>query len=66
MNDMSVKEISEILGLQPSTVKKRIQKHSIKPLRYVGQAALYAPDVIDLIRYAKMGRPRKPQSGGAD
>jgi predicted ArsR family transcriptional regulator len=61
MNDMSVKEISEILGLQPSTVKKRLQKRGIKPLRYVGQAALYAPDVIDLIRYIKMGRPKKPK-----
>jgi predicted ArsR family transcriptional regulator len=62
MKEMSIKEISEILGLLPETVKKRIQKHNIKPLRYVGQAALYSEDVVNMIRETNpRGRPKKPK-----
>ena len=57
---MSIKEIAEALGLLPETVKKRIQKRNIKPLRYVGQAALYDSSVIEEIRNVpSKGRPKK-------
>jgi len=57
---MTVKELSENLGLLPVTVKKRLQKHNLKPVRYVGITAIYDPSVIDIIKVSKKaGRPRK-------
>ena len=58
---MTVKELSEELGLLPITVKKRLQLHGLKPARYVGITAIYDPSVLDIIRVSnRPGRPKKP------
>ena len=59
---MTVSEISERLDLLPVTVKKRLQKHGIKPVRYVGITAIYDPAVLDIINVSNSpGRPKKPK-----
>ena len=57
---MTVREMAEKLKLLPVTVKKRIQKHKIKPVRYVGITAIYDPSVVDIIKTSSpRGRPPK-------
>jgi hypothetical protein len=60
MKEMTVKEISEKLGLLPITVKKRLALHGLKPVRYVGITAIYDPSVLNVIKTSKpRGRPKK-------
>ena len=57
---MTVSEISEKLDILPVTVKKRLQKHGLKPVRYVGITAIYDPSVLDIIKTSNPpGRPKK-------
>jgi hypothetical protein len=61
MKELTVKELSEKLGLLPVTVKKRLQLHGLKPVRYVGITAIYDPSVLNVIKTSKpKGRPKKP------
>jgi len=60
---MTVKELSEKLGLLPITVKKRLQLHGLKPVRYVGITAIYDPSVLDIIKTSNpRGRPKKKKN----
>jgi uncharacterized protein YjcR len=65
MNELTIKDISEMLGIIPVTVKKRLQKHGIKPVRYVGSTAIYDPSVVDIIKIsAPRGKPKKEGKNG--
>jgi Mn-dependent DtxR family transcriptional regulator len=60
VDELTVSEISKALNLKPVTVKKRLQKKGIKPVRYVGITAIYEPTVLELIREVpSRGRPKK-------
>jgi hypothetical protein len=62
MEELTVSELSTELGLLPVTVKKRLQKHGLKPVRYVGITAIYDPSVLDIIKTSnQVGRPKKPK-----
>jgi hypothetical protein len=62
MEELTVSELSEKLDLLPVTVKKRLQKNRLKPVRYVGITAIYDPSVADIIKTsAPVGRPKKPK-----
>jgi hypothetical protein len=60
MTELTVKMMSDSLKLLPVTVKKRLQKHKIKPVGYVGITAIYDPSAIEVIKTSKSaGRPKK-------
>jgi hypothetical protein len=60
MTELTVKMMSETLELLPVTVKKRLQKHKIKPVGYVGITAIYDPSALDVISKSNpQGRPKK-------
>ena len=62
MEELTISELSEKLNLLPVTVKKRLQKNGLKPVRYVGITAIYDPSVLDIIKTsAPVGRPKKPK-----
>jgi hypothetical protein len=62
MNEMTIKEISETLGITQSATKIRLQRKGIKPIRMVGQTGIYDPSVVEAIRNVPgKGRPRKPK-----
>jgi hypothetical protein len=60
MTELTVKMMSESLNLLPVTVKKRLQKHGIKPVGYVGSTAIYDPSALEAIKVSNpQGRPKK-------
>jgi hypothetical protein len=60
VEEMTVKELAERLGIPDRTVKSRLRLKNISPSRYVGPTAIYEPEVLDLIRAPNpRGRPRK-------
>ena len=50
MELITVREMSETLAVGINGVKRRIYKRGIKPVKYIGTAALYAPEVLEQIR----------------
>jgi hypothetical protein len=52
----TIRELAEILGIPPNTVKQRVFQAGIKPIT---REAIYPPDTLDLIKEAPMGRPKK-------
>ena len=57
---MSVRDMAEKLNIPMDTVKSRLRALGVKPLKYIGQAAIYDPGALDLIREPKpRGRPKK-------
>jgi DNA-binding Lrp family transcriptional regulator len=60
MDELTVKEIADSLGIPTETVKSRIKRARIDPVRYVGPTAIYAPEVLEAIRNVPgKGRPKK-------
>jgi sporulation protein YlmC with PRC-barrel domain len=60
MNELTAREIADILHIEVDTAKRRIQRLKIKPIRYVGPTAIYDPSVPDAIRNVPdKGRPKK-------
>jgi DNA-binding Lrp family transcriptional regulator len=60
MEELTVKEIAESLGIPFETVKSRIKRAKIEPVRYIGPTAIYAPKVLEAIRDVRgKGRPPK-------
>jgi uncharacterized protein YjcR len=60
MEEMTVKEIAEKLGLSFETVKSRLRLAGINPVRKVGRTNIYDPDVIAKIKeFNPVGRPPK-------
>jgi hypothetical protein len=59
---MTIRQIAEVLGLKPHTVKARLFRRHIKPVRYIGPVGMYSSNVIDLVKEdLPQGRPRKPK-----
>jgi len=60
MEGLTLREISEQLGIATKTAQKRIMRAGIKPKGYAGPTALYEKSVVEKIRdVAPVGRPRK-------
>jgi hypothetical protein len=60
VKELTIKMMSEKLGLLPVTVKKRLQLHGIKPVQYIGNTAIYDPSALEAIKKSnKQGRPKK-------
>jgi hypothetical protein len=69
MEELAIKDMAERLNLLPITVKKRLAKHGLTPIRYVGATGIYDPSVLDIIKDSPPpGRPPKsrpkPNGGG--
>ena len=55
----TIKEMAEILGIKPDTVKQRLSIAKIKPLF---REAVYPESALDAIRDVPgKGRPKKPK-----
>jgi predicted ArsR family transcriptional regulator len=60
VNGLTLKEISEILGITQATAKMRLRKLDISPKLYAGQTGVYDEGVVDKIRNTPgKGRPPK-------
>jgi predicted ArsR family transcriptional regulator len=58
-NFLTVKEMAEKLGLDPTVVKQRLFVAGVKPLT---TAALYDPSALDVVKNSPgRGRPAKPK-----
>jgi precorrin isomerase len=59
MNELTIKEIAEKLGITQTNAKMRLYRKKIKPVKVVGQTGIYDPSVVDKIRDASsVGRPK--------
>jgi predicted ArsR family transcriptional regulator len=64
MKGLTIKEISDKLGIIPSTVKKRLQTHGLVPIRYAGPIAIYDRSVVKVIKDTPgKGRPPRVKPG---
>jgi hypothetical protein len=62
VEELTVMEIAKRINVLPDTVRKRITRRQIEPLRRVGPIPVYSPDVIELVKEdLPRGRPRKPK-----
>jgi predicted nucleotidyltransferase len=60
MDELTVNEIADTLGLSFETVKSRLRLAGIEPVRKVGRTNIYAPEVVATIRnFNPVGRPPK-------
>jgi hypothetical protein len=61
MDDVIIaSEIAERLGLKFQTVKARLRKAGIKPIRMIGTTGVYALDALEAIRTVRPAhRPTK-------
>jgi len=57
MTGLTTSELAELLKLPIETVRRRLTRAGIKPITH---EAIYPPEALDLIRNAKVGRPKKP------
>jgi transposase len=61
MNGLTIREIAEMLKIEPKAVTARLLNAGIKPKQKAGRTNLYAPSVVEAIRNVPgKGRPRKP------
>jgi DNA-directed RNA polymerase specialized sigma24 family protein len=60
MNGLTIREIAEILGIEPGTAKNRLLRAKIQPKTHAGKTNIYSEDVVEKIReVSKGGRPKK-------
>jgi hypothetical protein len=50
---ITASEIAEKLGLKFQTVKARLRKAGIKPLRIIGTTGIYSLDAVEKVRTAR-------------
>jgi predicted ArsR family transcriptional regulator len=61
MEGLTIKEMADILGIEPSAVKQRLFVAGIKPIT---KDAIYDKSVLNVIENAPgKGRPRKTPKG---
>jgi hypothetical protein len=56
---ITVLDMSMELRVGTDTIKRRLQRHGIKPYRYIGPTGIYHRSDMEAIRAAPMGRPKK-------
>jgi hypothetical protein len=56
MEGMTVTEIAKALEISIDAARKRIETAGIRPIT---REAIYHPDVIEVLRDVRMGRPKK-------
>ena len=63
MEDITVLDMAQALGISSEAAKRRLQRKGIAPYRYIGTAGLYKKDALEAIRDAGVrGRPKvKPK-----
>jgi transposase len=67
MENLTIREIADILNVSMPTAKQRIHRKGIVPVRYVGMIGLYDPTAVDAIRDVPgKGRPKKDNPETAD
>jgi hypothetical protein len=67
MNGLTIREMSEQLGLGMSAVKMRLRVAGIKPKTYAGQTAVYDEAALEAIREVPgKGRPPKAKPSDPD
>ena len=52
MEWLTIKEMSEALGLKPVTTKARLRKLGIKSIKQIGMVGFYLPETLEQIRDA--------------
>jgi predicted ArsR family transcriptional regulator len=62
MEGITVLDIAQRLGISSDAARKRLNRLGIKPLRYIGSAALYRENDIEVIQdHGTRGRPKVPE-----
>jgi hypothetical protein len=56
MEGMTVSELAKALGISLDATRKRIETAGIQPIT---REAVYDPDVLEILRDVRMGRPPK-------
>jgi predicted ArsR family transcriptional regulator len=56
MEGMTVSELAKALGISLDATRKRIETAGIQPIT---REAVYAPNVLEILRNVRMGRPPK-------
>jgi hypothetical protein len=60
MEGLTLREISDILGIQPKAAQKRLMRANVKPKGYAGPTAVYDKSALEAIRnVSSRGRPPK-------
>jgi predicted ArsR family transcriptional regulator len=59
MEGMTVSELANELNISVDAVRKRIETAGIKPIT---REAIYASEVLEILRNVRMGRPTKPKN----
>jgi len=54
----TVSELIQLTGKSRGAIQSFFSIHNIKPLSY---EAIYPPEVLDMLKNAKRGRPTKPK-----
>jgi len=67
MNGLTIREIAEMLGIEPKAVMARLLNAGIEPKQKAGRTNIYDPDVVEAIRNVpSRGRPPKPKQDPED
>ena len=60
MNGLTIREIAEILKIEPKAVTARLLNAEIAPKQKAGRTNIYDPSVVEAIRKVPgKGRPKK-------
>ena len=67
MNGLTIREIAEMLGIEPKAVMARLLNAGIEPKQKAGRTNIYDPDAVEAIRNVpSRGRPKKPKDPTAE
>ena len=62
MNGLTIREIAEILNIEPKAVTARLLNAGIQPKQKAGRTNIYDPSVVEAIRNVPgKGRPKKAE-----
>jgi phage antirepressor YoqD-like protein len=65
MNGLTIREIAEMLKIEPKAVTARLLNAGIQPKQKAGRTNIYDPSIVEKIRNVPgKGRPRKAADKG--